>query len=183
MDLNELSFCMGLICFSLAVILGSCLVLCTKGRSFWLLGLVFGLGFLRFLLPVEFPHTRVICCWHVYPSIISLLWQELWPGLSLGRGLLILWCVGSVGDALPVGGHPVPAAPDCAAVPASSRGVAAPPAMLPGCPGGSVQQTSLCGNLLPGLHRDDGGIYKASDPAPAAIHAAACFAATLHSAS
>ena len=97
MDLNELSFCMGLICFSLAVILGSCLVLCTKGRSFWLLGLVFGLGFLRFLLPVEFPHTRVICCWHVYPSIISLLWQELWPGLSLGRGLLILWCVGSVG--------------------------------------------------------------------------------------
>ena len=42
MDLNELSFCMGLICFSLAVILGSCLVLCTKGRSFWLLGLVFG---------------------------------------------------------------------------------------------------------------------------------------------
>ena len=97
MDLNELSFCMGLICFSLAVILGSCLVLCTKGRSFWLLGLVFGLGFLRFLLPVEFPHTRVICCWHVYPSIISLLWQELWPGLSLGRGLLIPWCVGSVG--------------------------------------------------------------------------------------
>ena len=91
MDLNELSFCMGLICFSLAVILGSCLVLCTKGRSFWLLGLVFGLGFLRFLLPVEFPHTRVICCWHVYPSIISLLWQELWPGLSLGRGLLGPW--------------------------------------------------------------------------------------------
>ena len=176
MDLNELSFCMGLICFSLAVILGSCLVLCTKGRSFWLLGLVFGLGFLRFLLPVEFPHTRVICCWHVYPSIISLLWQELWPGLSLGRGLLILWCVGSVGMLCRLAvtlyrQHRIVQL--CQLPQEGSR-------LHQLC---SVQQTSLCGNLLPGLHRDDGGIYKASDPAPAAIHAAACFAATLHSAS
>lgn len=97
MDLNEFSFCMGLICFSLAVILGSCLVLCTKGRSFWLLGLVFALGILRFLLPVEFDHTYVISCERVYPSIIFFLWRELWPGFSVGRGLLILWCAGSVG--------------------------------------------------------------------------------------
>ncbi len=55
MDLNELSFCMGLICFSLAVILGSCLVLCTKGRSFWLLGLVFDWDFCAFCSRWSFP--------------------------------------------------------------------------------------------------------------------------------
>lgn len=97
MDLNGFSFCMGLICFSLAVMLGSCLVLCTKGRSFRLLGLVFALGLLRFLFPVEFAHTHVISCQRVYPSVMYLLWQELWPGFSVGQGLLILWCTGTVG--------------------------------------------------------------------------------------
>ena len=161
MDLNELSFCMGLICFSLAVILGSCLVLCTKGRSFWLLGLVFGLGFLRFLLPVEFPHTRVICCWHVYPSIISLLWQELWPGLSLGRGLLILWCVGSVGMLcrLAVTLYRQHRIVQLCQLP--QEGSRLHQLCCQAAREAQCSKPSLCGNLLPGLHRDDGGIYKA----------------------
>ena len=127
-----------------------------------------------------YPRNLLLACVSFYhiPALAGAM-ARTFPGPGASDSV-VRWVRG---DALPVGGHPVPAAPDCAAVPASSRGVAAPPAMLPGCPGGSVQQTSLCGNLLPGLHRDDGGIYKASDPAPAAIHAAACFAATLHSAS
>lgn len=96
MRLSVFTVLTGLLCFSLITILGSFLVLRTKRRSFWLLGLVFALGLLRFLVPVEFHNTRVIRCTHVYPIIMKFLRRDLWPGFSLLEGLCVLWCAGIV---------------------------------------------------------------------------------------
>lgn len=98
MNVSVFTVLMGLLCFSLTTILGSFLVLRAKRQPSWLLGLIFALGIIRFLFPVEFINTPVIRCTHVYPVILKFFRKELWPGFSLIEGLCVLWCVGILGS-------------------------------------------------------------------------------------
>ena len=94
---------MALLCFSLTVTIGSVMVLRSKGRSFWLAGFVFALALIRFLIPFEFGRAYVIDCLHIYPGFMYLLWRELWPGFSVGLGLVLVWTVVAVGKLLWLG--------------------------------------------------------------------------------
>ena len=94
---------MALLCFSLTVTIGSVMVLRSKGRSFWLAGFVFALALIRFLIPFEFGSAYVIDCLHIYPGFMYLLWRELWPGFSVGLGLVLVWTVVAVGKLLWLG--------------------------------------------------------------------------------
>lgn len=96
MNVSVFTVLMGLLCFSLTTILGSFLVLRAKRQPSWLLGLIFALGIIRFLFPVEFIHAHIIRCTHVYPVILKFLHWKLWPGFSLLKGLFILWCAGII---------------------------------------------------------------------------------------
>ena len=102
-DLSEFSLAMALLCFSLTVTIGSVMVLRSKGRSFWLAGFVFALALIRFLIPFEFGRAYVIDCLHIYPGFMYLLWRELWPGFSVGLGLVLVWTVVAVGKLLWLG--------------------------------------------------------------------------------
>lgn len=95
MSLTEYSLIMALLCFMLTVLVGSLLVIHTKGRYLWLSGVIFFLGFLRCLFPVEILGSAVVNCWHVYPKIMNFFWKELRPGLSVGGLLLLIWGTGS----------------------------------------------------------------------------------------
>ncbi len=94
---------MALLCFSLTVTIGSVMVLRSKGRSFWLAGFVFALALIRFLVPFEFGRAYVIDCLHIYPGFMYLLWRELWPGFSVGLGLVLVWTAVAVGKLLWLG--------------------------------------------------------------------------------
>lgn len=95
MIFTKYSFVMGILWFSCAVILGSCLLHWGKGRTFQIVALIFLLGAARALLPAEMLYGHVVQSWNLYPQLRNLWSVELLPGLTVWKAIAQIWVAGA----------------------------------------------------------------------------------------
>lgn len=94
--ISKYSIIMGVLWFTIALLIGCLLI--QKGRKVrpGVILLVFLLGAIRLLLPLEHPHMKLLQDWYVYP-FFQWVWRiEPIKGISIATLFFWIWGIGSI---------------------------------------------------------------------------------------
>lgn len=95
MLISNYSVIMGILWFTVALLVGSFLIMHGKKVRRKLILFIFLLGFIRLLLPVEFWLTREVYDWYFYPFVQKFWRIEPIQGMSLAAIFFMVWGLGS----------------------------------------------------------------------------------------
>lgn len=95
MLISNYSVIMGILWFTIALLVGSFLIMRGKKVRRELFSLIFLLGFIRLLLPIEFWSTKEVYDWYIYPSVQQVWRIEPMQGISLATIFFWVWGIGS----------------------------------------------------------------------------------------
>lgn len=96
MFITGYSIIMGILWFTIALIIGSYLIACGKKVRSELVLLIFFLGIIRLVAPVEFWETKEIHDWNIYPIIQNVWNTKVYEEVTVSNICLWAWGIGTV---------------------------------------------------------------------------------------
>lgn len=96
MIITMYSIIMGIVWFTAAITTGSVLLNHFKGKNRQLVYVIFALGIVRLVFPIELFNAFVIRSWSIYPAIKTYMESEFWQGISVAGVILSVLLAGTV---------------------------------------------------------------------------------------
>ena len=96
MSISIYSVVMALIWFTLAVLIGHCVLRRAEKCGLAFIGMIFFMTLLRIFMPLDLEISFVICSQVVYPALRDFMNYSLLTTFTVGRCILLIWAAGSV---------------------------------------------------------------------------------------